>query len=174
MDVVVDGHRRRAGAVSETVDRLQRKLFIGAGFVEVDAENLLGMLFQRFGIHGLAGLCAADTYRVFARRRGAKIMIKTDDAVDFGLGKTERCCNVLDRVLRNITQSILNAVENRQQVAGHGFMGIQYVKHDRFLALIILHHELCVNGENLASYLIMNKPLFAIRFEPQSREFPKD
>lgn len=90
MDIVADGDGGRAGAVTEAVDWLQRKLFIAGGLVEIDAQSLDGMLFQGFAVHRLAGFGATDADGVLARRRDAKIVIKADDAVYLGLGLIER------------------------------------------------------------------------------------
>ena len=60
LQFVIDQHRRRAGAVAQAIHRLQRERAIGSGLVEVDAQPLLDMCFQRRRAHRLARLGPAQ------------------------------------------------------------------------------------------------------------------
>src|SRR5690348_13206895 len=54
MQLAVDHQCRRAGAVAETIDRLEREAAVRGGLFEIDAEARPGVRGQRIRAHRLA------------------------------------------------------------------------------------------------------------------------
>src|SRR4029077_1250401 len=77
----VDHDRGRTGAISQTVDRLEREAPVGAGLMKAEAQRTPGVRGQGRGAHRLAGLGLAQAHSVGTRPRAAKIVIKGNYAV---------------------------------------------------------------------------------------------
>jgi hypothetical protein len=84
MELIVDLHRRSAGAVAQAIDGFQRHFAVRRGGTEIDTQTLLHMGLQRPGTHCLAGFGAAHLNHMLTGGRSAEMVVKTDDAMDLG------------------------------------------------------------------------------------------
>src|SRR5262249_61247103 len=63
VELAVDHHRGRAGAVAETVDRLERECAVRGRLMKADAELRLRVRLERPPVHRLTGFGAAEVNR---------------------------------------------------------------------------------------------------------------
>src|SRR5882724_3026835 len=142
IDLVIDHHRGRTGAVAEAIDRLERKRTVMCGFVEIHAQLCLGVLDQLIGAHRLTGFRATEINRMTSRRRRAEVVIETDHAMDFCPRQIECLRNLRDGLAGHIAESILNAMQNRQQSSRPIFSLFEYAAYDHRVPVLprIRHH----------------------------------
>src|SRR5690606_16109269 len=78
---LIDHDGRRACAVAEAIDGLERVAPVGRRAVEVDCELLARVLLELTRTHRLAGLGAAEIHDLLAGRLRAEEVVERDDAV---------------------------------------------------------------------------------------------
>ena len=118
MQPAVDHDRRRAGAVAEAVDRLEREPPVRRGLVEIHPQAALGMLGEPLRAHGLACLGPAQAHGVRPGRRAPEVVVKRDHAMNLGAREVEPLGNQGHRGWRNVTEGRLNSMQHLQQRAG--------------------------------------------------------
>ena len=118
VNLAIDHHRGREGAIAEAVDRLEGDGAVGGGAVELDAESLAGVVDEPIGAHRLAGLGATDVHQVTAGRSSPEVVIEADDAMHLGAAQVERGGDGGNGVGRHVSELVLDGVQDREQRAG--------------------------------------------------------
>jgi hypothetical protein len=113
----VDHRRRRDGAKTEAVDRLEGDAAVGRGLAERDPETGLGTRRKRIPARRLARFRAAQLDDVPPRRGATEVMVEGDDAVDFRPRAVKRLGNEPLRRLVDVAELLLQRVQDRQQRA---------------------------------------------------------
>ena len=102
---LIDLHRRADGAQAQAIDRLDRQVALMA----------LRPLGQSLGADGLTGFGAADAHDMPSGRRLAEMAVIADDAMHFGMRKTQRTRHLRHQFGRNAAMCFLDVVQDRQQ-----------------------------------------------------------
>jgi hypothetical protein len=77
----------------------------------VDAQGLFGMGFKLARPHRLAGFSTADLHSMAAYRMSFKVVVETDNTVNFGAGEIQASGNCRHCGLWNIAQLPLNGMQ---------------------------------------------------------------
>src|SRR5437667_233982 len=84
MKAPVDHDRGGAGAVAETVDRLEREASVGGRLVKIDPEAAPRVRGESLRTHRLTRLGLTQAHQVSAGARVAEVVVEADDAVHLG------------------------------------------------------------------------------------------
>lgn len=99
MQCVIDHQGRRRGAESQAI---HGEFLEFSGTARGEATRY--MLGKRLAAHALACFSTAYLNDVFGGRRGTKVMVESDYAMDFGAGTIQSERNLKDGLRRHETQ----------------------------------------------------------------------
>jgi hypothetical protein len=119
MNLIIESHRGRTGAIAQAVHWLQGNDAIRSSAAIVYAEAVSGIRFQSAGAHRLAGLCPTNLQDVLRGRLAAKIVVKTDHTMHLRAGQVQRSGDAGYGISGNKAKGILNSMQKWQQPAGH-------------------------------------------------------
>src|SRR6185437_12267016 len=103
--LVVKHHRRRASAVTQAINRLEREIAVARSLAKLDTEASAHVLCQRHRAHRLARLRAAQPNHIAAGRLMAKIVIESDNPVNLGAREIERMSDYRHAVARHVAEA---------------------------------------------------------------------
>src|SRR4029078_9176419 len=109
-------HRgRRHRTKSEAVDLLERYASVSGRIAERYAKARFSTHRKRIAARGLTRFCTAQLKNMASRRRIAKIMIKSHDAMHFGARYVQRVGDHRQRFTIDISKLLLHRMQDRKQ-----------------------------------------------------------
>lgn len=103
----------RASTETKTEDRLQRHRAISGGFMPVDAEPGLDRFAKRLATQGLASLGPTEFQDMATRGMITKIMVETDNPMDFSPRQVQGTGNHRFGGIRYTPEFALNFMQDR-------------------------------------------------------------
>ena len=92
---------------------------------EWDPQGIRRVLGETSATHGLTGFCHAHLHDGLANRSFPQVVIERDDAIHFGARQVERLRNDADGRLRHVTEFRLHLDQQRKQVLGVDWSGVE-------------------------------------------------
>ncbi len=117
MDIIIDPDNRRQGATAQASHSLEIEAPVLGCLPVGDTELTLHGLTENLPSTYVASCSQTDLDGISARFGKAKLRIESGHTEDLILGDLQESSDVMGRILRDIPKSLLNPLENRDQIS---------------------------------------------------------
>lgn len=137
----VEHNGRRQRAISQAIDSLHAETLIFGSRAHLYSQAILNMANHAFAAHRLARLGAAHFQNMSSGESVTEIVVETDNSVYFSVRDVEGVCDQRDSGLVDVTEFVLEGVQNRQEGARQALQVANATKGSLFVPALFVTHS---------------------------------